>query len=157
MRRRRRTVRTPSCTVSDGSHAAEKCTTSWPRRASAAPSEGTNRSAPRRTSGQQNACVRAMRIAGQRRLRAVDAAITQAERPPRASVIVPARNAARTLARTLSAISGQELDGGYEVLVVDDGSTDATAAIAAGMPGVTLLQQAPVGPAPARNLGAEHA
>jgi glycosyltransferase involved in cell wall biosynthesis len=98
-----------------------------------------------------------MRIAGQRRLRAVDAAITQAERPPRASVIVPARNAARTLARTLSALSGQELDGGYEVLVVDDGSTDATAAIAAGVPGVTLLQQAPAGPAPARNLGAEHA
>jgi glycosyltransferase involved in cell wall biosynthesis len=98
-----------------------------------------------------------MRIARQRRLRAVDAAITQAGRPPRASVIVPARNAERTLARTLSALSDQELDGGYEVLVVDDGSTDATAAIAAGVPGVTLLQQAPVGPAPARNLGAEHA
>lgn len=46
------------------------------------------------------------------------------------SIIVPAYNAESTLAETLDSIAGQRLRSGVEVVVVDDGSTDATAAIA---------------------------
>lgn len=48
------------------------------------------------------------------------------------SFVVPAYNEAQLLGRTLSAIHGAALALGqqYEVIVVDDGSTDATAAIA---------------------------
>ena len=73
---------------------------------------------------------------------------------PLASVIVPARNAQQTLPRTLAALAGQNLDGGLEVIVVDDGSSDDTAAVARRAPGpVTVLEQEPKGPAAARNLG----
>ena len=81
---------------------------------------------------------------------------------PTASVIVPARNAELTLPRTLRALAGQDLDGGYEVIVVDDGSRDRTAELAeraasgAGAP-VTVLHQPPLGPAAARNRGAAYA
>jgi glycosyltransferase involved in cell wall biosynthesis len=77
---------------------------------------------------------------------------------PTVSVIVPARDAAATLGRTLAALAGQDFEGEYEVLVVDDGSTDATAEVirAAGGP-VRALSQAAEGPAAARNHGVEHA
>jgi glycosyltransferase involved in cell wall biosynthesis len=72
----------------------------------------------------------------------------------RASVIVPARDSEATLARTLEALACQELEGGFEVIVVDDGSSDRTAQIAREAPGqVTLLEQSALGPAAARNLG----
>lgn len=49
------------------------------------------------------------------------------DRPPDCSVIVPTYNRMALLARTLDTLSHQDLDGGrFEVLVVDDGSTDAT-------------------------------
>jgi glycosyltransferase involved in cell wall biosynthesis len=75
----------------------------------------------------------------------------------RASVIVPARNARLTLPRTLAALAAQEFEAGaYEVIVVDDGSTDDTAAVARSAPGsVTVVEQPPRGPAAARNLGVE--
>jgi glycosyltransferase involved in cell wall biosynthesis len=75
----------------------------------------------------------------------------------RASVIVPARNARLTLPRTLAALAAQEFEAGtYEVIVVDDGSTDDTAALARSAPGpVTVVAQPPMGPAAARNLGVE--
>lgn len=75
-----------------------------------------------------------------------------------ASVIVPARNAAPTLPRTLRALAEQDFGGSYEVIVVDDGSTDRTAALTREAPGpVTVLEQAARGPAEARNLGVAHA
>jgi glycosyltransferase involved in cell wall biosynthesis len=77
---------------------------------------------------------------------------------PQASVIVPARNAAATLPRTLEALADQEFDGAYEVIVVDDGSTDATRHIAASAGGnVRVLAQPASGPAAARNLGVAEA
>lgn len=49
---------------------------------------------------------------------------------PTLSVVVPAYNQATTLARTLETLGSQTLAGHlYEVIVVDDGSTDETAAV----------------------------
>jgi glycosyltransferase involved in cell wall biosynthesis len=77
---------------------------------------------------------------------------------PLASVIVPARNARETLPRTLATLARQELDGGHEIIVVDDGSTDGTAGAARTAPGqVTVVAQEGLGPAAARNRGVEAA
>lgn len=77
---------------------------------------------------------------------------------PRVSVIVPARNAASTLPRTLAALAAQDLAEPFEVIVVDDGSLDGTLDLARAATGpVTTLVQAPSGPAAARNLGVAHA
>src|SRR3954471_23237968 len=46
------------------------------------------------------------------------------------TVIVPAHDAAATIGDTLSALAAQDFEGVYEVVVVDDGSSDETAAIA---------------------------
>jgi glycosyltransferase involved in cell wall biosynthesis len=70
------------------------------------------------------------------------------------SVIIPARDAAATLPDTLHGLGAQTLTA-TEVIVVDDGSSDATAAIARESPVVTtVLTQAAAGPAHARNAGA---
>src|SRR5919198_5805523 len=75
-----------------------------------------------------------------------------------ASVIVPARNAAATIGRTLEALAAQDFPQEYEVIVVDDGSTDDTVAVAEAAPGpVTVRRQEQRGPGEARNLGAQHA
>jgi glycosyltransferase involved in cell wall biosynthesis len=74
-----------------------------------------------------------------------------------ASVIVPARNAGSTLAACLAALQRQQgVAGPWEVIVVDDGSCDDTAAIAGAFP-VRLLRQPPRGAAAARNAGARAA
>jgi glycosyltransferase involved in cell wall biosynthesis len=77
--------------------------------------------------------------------------------PPRCSVIVPAYNAERTLGACLAALNSQSLPrAGYEIIVVDDGSADGTAAIAqAGAD--RYIRQANAGPASARNRGAAEA
>ena len=75
-----------------------------------------------------------------------------------ASVIIPARNEARTIARLVHAVLDQAPDGWtIEVLLVDDGSTDATPAVArAAGARVLELSSRPGGgnPAVARNRGA---
>jgi glycosyltransferase involved in cell wall biosynthesis len=72
---------------------------------------------------------------------------------PAISVVVPAYNAAATIAECVRVLSEQtEPRASYEVIVVDDGSTDATAAIAARC-GATVLRQPNAGPAAARNAG----
>jgi glycosyltransferase involved in cell wall biosynthesis len=76
---------------------------------------------------------------------------------PRYSVIVPAYNAAETLAACLEGLLDQTTPrGSYEVLVVDDGSTDGTGEVAGRFP-VRVLRQAHAGPASARNAGARAA
>jgi glycosyltransferase involved in cell wall biosynthesis len=73
---------------------------------------------------------------------------------PRVSVVVPARDAAATIGRTLAALAAQDLDEPYEVIVVDDGSSDETEAIARAACGaVTVLAEQRVGAAEARNRG----
>ena len=52
---------------------------------------------------------------------------------PRCSVIIPTYNRADLLAHTLDSLVGQDLPGTeFEVLVIDDGSTDRTAELVAG-------------------------
>jgi len=73
---------------------------------------------------------------------------------PAVSVVIAARDAAATLPAALCALAGQERVPAFEVLVVDDGSTDTTARIAAVHPVVTaLLTSEGKGPGAARNLG----
>ncbi len=72
---------------------------------------------------------------------------------PVASVVIPARDAAITLPATLDALAAQDLGRPFEVLVVDDASRDATAAIAAAHPVVArVIEGAGVGPGAARNV-----
>ena len=71
----------------------------------------------------------------------------------RVSVVIPARNAAALIGGAVRAVLGQELDGDFEVIVVDDGSTDATSAIAREAGARVISNRAPLGPADARNAG----
>jgi glycosyltransferase involved in cell wall biosynthesis len=67
------------------------------------------------------------------------------------SVVIPAYNAAAYLGETLRSVQAQTYRN-IEILVVDDGSTDDTAAIAARF-GVRCLTQPNQGQAAARNAG----
>jgi len=71
----------------------------------------------------------------------------------RYSVIIPAFNAGKTLPDTLVALKQQSVSPDeYEVIVVDDGSTDETAALAHRF-GAQCITQPNRGPAAARNHG----
>lgn len=75
----------------------------------------------------------------------------------RVSVVIPARDEERSIGRTLEALFGQDLPGlDLEVIVVDDGSADATAAVASGAGArvVSLLRGEGGSPGAARNRGA---
>lgn len=78
---------------------------------------------------------------------------------PEASVVIAAFNAAHTLGDQLEALSRQEVDFAWEVLVCDNGSTDATARVASEwqgrLPGLRVLDASRRrGPGAARNVGA---
>jgi glycosyltransferase involved in cell wall biosynthesis len=80
---------------------------------------------------------------------------------PAMSVVIACRNSGTTLAETLESVAAQEYAGWWEVLVVDNGSTDDTAAVAerfAGrLPGFALLRPPDPGhQARALNLGIQH-
>jgi glycosyltransferase involved in cell wall biosynthesis len=62
---------------------------------------------------------------------------------PTVSVIVPARNEEASLGACLESLVSQDgID--FEILVVDDGSTDHTRAIAESFPGVRVIQPGPL-------------
>lgn len=62
-------------------------------------------------------------------------ATTEAVVLPRLSVIISCRNSASTLAETLDSVAAQVYGGWWEVVVVDNGSTDRTADVARGFAG----------------------
>ena len=70
--------------------------------------------------------------------------------PEHVSVIIPCRNGAAYLAQ---AIASARLEGAHEIIVVDDGSEDASADIAESADAVLLHRQPPMGAAAARNAG----
>jgi lipopolysaccharide/colanic/teichoic acid biosynthesis glycosyltransferase/glycosyltransferase involved in cell wall biosynthesis len=73
------------------------------------------------------------------------------------SVVVPVRNAAGTLGACLEALAHQTVAAGsYEIIVVNDGSTDNTRQVALDHH-VCCLDIAPAGPAAARNHGVAQA
>lgn len=88
--------------------------------------------------------------------------VTDSERPgslresPRLSVIVPVHNGAGHLARCLEAL-GRSQYGQFEVIVVDDCSTDTTPQIAERYGAHCIRTPRTLGPGGARNLGAQHA
>jgi glycosyltransferase involved in cell wall biosynthesis len=71
---------------------------------------------------------------------------------PKVSVIMPAYNAGRYIRESLDSIFAQTYKT-YEVIVVDDGSTDETQSILKEYPGVRCLYIHRRGPAAARNIG----
>lgn len=93
------------------------------------------------------------------------AAETTPERPPGdvdLSVIMPARNAAETIGTQLLSLARQRWDGRWEVVVVDNGSTDGTAELARAfadrVPSLRVIDASQkVGISYARNRGVEAA
>jgi glycosyltransferase involved in cell wall biosynthesis len=71
------------------------------------------------------------------------------------SVVVPAHDAEATIGRALDALATQDLDGDFDVTVVDDGSRDRTAEIAGTHPLAPQVLRNPEaqGPGAARNRG----
>lgn len=76
---------------------------------------------------------------------------------PGVTVIIPAYNAAGCVGRAIESALAQTAPP-QEILVVDDGSRDETAAVASRYPApVRVIRKANGGPASARNLGARQA
>jgi glycosyltransferase involved in cell wall biosynthesis len=71
---------------------------------------------------------------------------------PRFSVVVPAYNEAALLPACLMSLARQDVAGGVEVIVVDNASTDATAAIAQAH-GATVVRESRAGVCFARQAG----
>jgi glycosyltransferase involved in cell wall biosynthesis len=76
---------------------------------------------------------------------------TQVDRP-RVSVVIPAHNASETIARAIASVQAQTPPPD-EILVVDDASTDDTAAIAEKLGARTIRLLVHAGAAAARNAG----
>ncbi len=74
---------------------------------------------------------------------------------PLVSVVIPVFNGAPFVAKAVASVRAQTVKD-VEIIVVDDGSTDGTQAILAGLEqteGITWFQQDHVGPARSRNKG----
>jgi len=81
---------------------------------------------------------------------------------PEVSVVIPARDAAATIGEQLCALAAQTFDGAWEVIVVDDASTDGTAQVAATwadrLPSIRVLTSVEArGVSSARNIGTKAA
>lgn len=73
------------------------------------------------------------------------------------SVVIPVFNGEKFLREAVQSVLAQKYSP-LEIIIVDDGSTDGTAAVARSLPEtVRYLHQTNQGPAAARNRGIEHA
>src|SRR5438105_13937181 len=80
---------------------------------------------------------------------------------PAVSIILPTYNRAKFLPQALASIRAQQFTD-WELIVVDDGSTDDTAAVVRGLATditqpVRYVRQENQGPYAARNTGLDHA
>lgn len=72
------------------------------------------------------------------------------------SIIVPTYNAEKTIGKTIKALLKQNYPKkNYEIIIVDDGSTDKTVEVVSKLP-VKLIKLKHKGPANARNTGAKN-
>ncbi|MDH3522879.1 MAG: glycosyltransferase family 2 protein, partial [Acidobacteriota bacterium] len=73
---------------------------------------------------------------------------------PVVSVVVPFFNNKRHIAACIESLLGQrEVGGPYELILIDNRSTDGSASIVAGFSGLTLLDEQTPGAYAARNTG----
>ncbi|HXY92513.1 MAG TPA: glycosyltransferase family A protein [Acidimicrobiia bacterium] len=72
--------------------------------------------------------------------------------PPLVTAVVPVYNGAAFLAECLGSLLAQDYEA-LEIVVVDDGSTDGSAAIADGFDGVRVLRRGHTGLGATRNVG----
>jgi glycosyltransferase involved in cell wall biosynthesis len=80
----------------------------------------------------------------------------QPEQTPKVSVVICAYNAERTIRLCLESLERLDYPN-FEVIIVDDGSSDATAEIAAKFPNFRLIRQRNRGLSVARNVGMQAA
>lgn len=79
------------------------------------------------------------------------------------SVIIPMYNAGKTIIRTLDSVKNQKYTGDFEIIIVDDGSTDQSAELVKtyilenGNLDIRLIQQRNSGVSTARNVGMKEA
>ncbi|HUH98987.1 MAG TPA: glycosyltransferase [Anaerolineales bacterium] len=78
--------------------------------------------------------------------------ISADEHPPLVSIILPVHNGEQFLAETIQSVLAQSYHA-YELIIVDDGSTDRTREIALSHPSVQYISQAHRGASAARNKG----
>src|SRR3712207_4601210 len=77
---------------------------------------------------------------------------TEPTEKPLVSIVIPCYNQAHFLGEAIESVLAQTYPH-FEVVVVDDGSTDNTEAVAARYPGVRCIRQENQGLAAARNTG----
>jgi len=75
---------------------------------------------------------------------------------PAVDVVVPARDEAEGIGDALRSLLAQDYTGPLRIIVVDDGSTDGTGAIARGLPGILVLDGQPRPPGWSGKLWAVH-
>jgi hypothetical protein len=75
-------------------------------------------------------------------------------RAPAATIVIPVLNEGPRLRAAVDAVLRQRCEGGFEVVVVDGGSTDGCCALLAGLPGVRCIEAPGTGAGEARNIGA---
>ena len=76
---------------------------------------------------------------------------------PRVSVVICTLNGAKRLARCLTAVRNQSLGRNFQLIVVDDGSTDHSVEVAAAFDAEVIRHETNRGVAVARNTGLDAA
>src|SRR5688500_2053614 len=71
------------------------------------------------------------------------------------SVVIPCYNHGAYLPEAVASVQSQNYPS-LEIIVIDDGSTDNTKAVAAGLTGITYFYQPNQGLSAARNAGIRH-